>query len=410
MNTFVPALAPTIGVMIDLSVYRLLFADRPLRRIMLSTVLPRLPLGMNSLSMTLLVQNGTGSFAQAGWVTGAYMVATAIQAPLVGRFIDLNGPRRVMLPLSLGYVLAMLALIWVTQQQAALPWLMSMAALAGLCFPPVSTVLRASLRKTPMQPALRQSAFAVDTILVECCFILGPMMLSLALLWGTAEHAILMSAGCIAVGAPLFVRSGALERWGVVEQPSQRHWLGPLQEKGVRRALMFTLLATTSIGLMEMSVPAFATAHEHARMVGPLYAVMSVPSILAVLSYGTRNWHWSLNHQLVVCGLWMAAGYLLMAQSSSMLWFAVGCAVAGAAIGPLFTIMSLQLGALAPSATVTEAFTWFTTLVTLGLGSGMWLGGLLVQEAGWMAPLLAAVAVSVLAALWCPLIPRTMTD
>ena len=52
--------------MIDLSAYRTLFADRELRRIMLGSVLPRLPIGMNALGLTLLVQAATGSFAQAG--------------------------------------------------------------------------------------------------------------------------------------------------------------------------------------------------------------------------------------------------------------------------------------------------------------------------------------------------------
>ena len=46
---------------------------------------------------------------------------------------------------------------------------------------------------------------------------------------------------------------------------------------------------------------------------------------------------------------------------------------------PLITALSLQLGALAPSSTVTEAFTWSTTLLMLGLGLGMWAGGALVQ-------------------------------
>lgn len=396
--------------MIDLSVYRRLFADRPLRRIMLSTVLPRLPLGMNALGMTMLVQASSDSFAQAGWVTGSYMAATAIQAPVVGRTIDLHGPQRIMLPLTLGHVLAMLLLVWVTRQQAALPWLMAMAALAGLCFPPVSTVLRASLRKADMAPALRQSAFAVDTILVESCFILGPMLLSLALLAGSPAHAVVLSAACMGLGVPLFVRSGALQRWGRVEAPGQRHWLGPLQVAGVRRTLLFTLLATLSVGLMEMSVPAFSTAHDQPQMVGPLYAVMSLPSILAVLTYGTRSWAWPLNRQLLSCALWMASGYLLMAHAASMTGFALGCALAGSAVGPLFTIMSLQLGAMAPGSSVTEAFTWFTTLVTLGLGGGMWLGGLLVQQAGWSAPLLTATAVVVLAALWCPWIPQAKAD
>ena len=94
--------------MIDLSAYRTLFADRELRRIMLGSVLPRLPIGMNALGLTLLVQAATGSFAQAGWVSGAYMAALALQAPVVGRFIDQRGPRGVMLPLAAGHTLALL--------------------------------------------------------------------------------------------------------------------------------------------------------------------------------------------------------------------------------------------------------------------------------------------------------------
>ncbi|MDO5056671.1 MAG: MFS transporter [Lautropia sp.] len=394
----------------NLSVYRRLFADRPLRRIMLSTVLPRLPLGMNALSLTMMVQEQSGSFGHAGWVTGAYMAAVAVQAPLVGRTIDLRGPQRILLPLTVGYVLAMLLLVWVTQQQAALPWLMGMAALAGLCFPPVSTVLRAALHKSAMPPALRQSAFAVDMILVESSFVLGPMLLSLMLLLGTAAHAVLLSAAFMGVGVPLFVRSGALQRWGEVQADAPRHWLGPLREVGVRRTLGFTLLATFSLGLLEMSIPAFAHAHGQPQMVGPLYALMSVPSITAVLVYGTRTWRWPLTRQLLLCALWLAAGYLLMAQAGSITWFALGCALTGIAIGPLFTVMSLQLGAVAPTSTVTEAFTWFSTLVTTGLGGGMWLGGLLVQQADWTMPLLTAIAAATVAALWSLWIPRPVDN
>ena len=97
--------------MIDLSAYRTLFADRELRRIMLGSVLPRLPIGMNALGLTLLVQAATGSFAQAGWGSGAYMAALALQAPVVGRFIDQRGPRGVMLPLAAGHTLALLGVV-----------------------------------------------------------------------------------------------------------------------------------------------------------------------------------------------------------------------------------------------------------------------------------------------------------
>lgn len=392
--------------MLDLSSYRLLFADRQLRRIMLSSVLPRLPIGMNALGLTLLVQGSSGSFAQAGWVAGAYLTALAVQAPVVGRHIDLRGPRRVVPLLAAGHVLALLLLVLASHLRLGPGWLVAAAALAGVLFPPISTVIRAMYRKADMPVAQRQSAFAVESVVVESCFILGPLLVSLALLAGSAAHAVLLAAGFTALGVPLFVRSGALVRWGDVDRSAARHWLGPLQVAGVRRALVLTLLAATGFGLMEMAVPAFATAMQRPQTVGLLYAAMSLPSAIAGLVYGTRRWAWPLNRQILLAALWLGAGSLLMAQARSVPVMALACAATGLAFGPLITALSLQLGALAPRATATEAFTWSTTLLMLGLGGGMWAGGVLAEHAGWQAPLLAATGVLLLAGLWSPLVPQ----
>ncbi|MCP2041300.1 MFS family permease [Neisseria sp. HSC-16F19] len=396
--------------MINLAIYRRLLSDRQLRRIVLHSVLPRLPLGMNSLGITLLVQNSSGSFAQAGWVAGAYMAAMAVQAALVGRWIDLRGPQGLLLPMAAGYALSMLLLVWVSYQGASLPWLMAAAGAAGLCFPPVSTLLRATFRKADMAASLRQSAYAVDSMIIESCFILGPLLLSLAVWLGSEAYAVMLSALLVAVGVPLFVRTGALQRWGQVETGVERHWLGPLQVQGVRRALVLSLLVTLGVGMMEIAMPAFAEAQGKKEWTGLFYAVMSVPSVVAVLTYGSRTWAMPLRRQIVLCLLWLTGGLLLMSQAASVGWFALGCMVVGMAIGPIFTMLALQLGGLSPSATVTEAFTWNAMLFTLGIGLGIWLGGLLVQAWGWQWPLWAGAAVTVLGVLWCPLIPVAQAE
>ena len=71
--------------MINLAVCRSPLSGRPLGRMVRHAVLPRQPLGVDSPS-TLPVQNSSGSFAQAGWVAGAYMAACAVGAALVGQF------------------------------------------------------------------------------------------------------------------------------------------------------------------------------------------------------------------------------------------------------------------------------------------------------------------------------------
>ena len=108
--------------------------------------------------------------------------------------------------------------------------------------------------------------------------------------------------------------------------------------------------------------------------------------------------------------LWLAAGSVAMALAPSAPVFALACLFTGLAFGPLITALSLQLGALAPSSTVTEAFTWSTTLLMLGLGLGMWAGGALVQQWGWSASLLAAAGAMALAALWAPWVPAVSGD
>ena len=392
--------------MLDLSAYRALFADRQLVRIVLSSILPRLPIGMNALGLTLFVQGVSGSFAQAGWVTGAYMTALAVQAPMIGRWVDRHGPRGVLGPLGALHVLALLALVGVVSLGASMLWVLVLAFAAGLSFPPVAMVLRATFRKADLSASQRQSAFAVDSVVTESCFILGPLLVSLGLLAGSPAYAVALAAVCTAIGVPLFVRSGALQRWGQVEQATARHWLGPLRVSAVRRSLTLTLIAGVGIGLSEMSIPAFATEAGLPGYVGGFYAAMSVPSALAGLYYGTRQWGWALNHQIQLTLAWLAAGCAAMALAPGPLAFLIACSFAGMAFGPMITALSLQLGALSPREYVTEAFTWSMTVLMIGLGAGFWLGGLLVQAHGFGSALWAAGIAMGLASLWCLYVPQ----
>ena len=175
--------------MLNLTPYRTLFADRELRRIVLSSVLPRLPFGMNALGLTLLVQSQTGSFASSGIVSAAYMCALAMQAPIIGRYVDQNSPRGVMLPLGLLQAVALLLLVFAVTQQAPLLLVLLSAFAAGMSAPPVSMTIRAMYRKSGMSEPQKQSAFAVESVIMETCFILGPLLVSLTMLAGSPAGA-----------------------------------------------------------------------------------------------------------------------------------------------------------------------------------------------------------------------------
>ena len=394
--------------MINLAPYRTLFADHELRRIIISSVLPRLPIGMNSLALTLLVQSQTQSFAQAGMVSAAYLCALAIQAPIIGRFVDNNGPKAVMMPLAVLHALALLLLVFAVTQMGSITLMLAAAFLAGAVFPPVSMTIRAMYRKSAMPDAQKLSAFAVESVIMECAFILGPLAVSLTMLAGSPAFAVLASAVMGVLGTWHFSRSGALARWGDVERGEHvvRHWLGPLKVPAVRRALLLAFFFAMGIGLNEIALPAFANGTGHPSRVGWFYAAMSIPSAIMGFAYGSRHFSWPLNQQIMAAGLWLAAGSTLMAVCTQTWTFLVACGLTGLAFGPMITALSLQLGKLSPSKYSTEAFTWSMTLFMIGLGIGFWAGGGLIERLGWASSLFVCTGLKLVAALCCLAVPE----
>jgi MFS family permease len=398
--------------LLNLTPYRALFADAELRRIVLSSILPRLPIGMNALGLTLLVQSQTQSFARAGMVSAAYMCALAIQAPIIGRFVDNHGPRRVMMPLAIAHALALVLLVLAVTQMAPLPWVLAAAFLAGAVFPPVSMTIRAMYRKSTMNDAQKQTAFAIESVIMECSFILGPLAVSVTMLLGSPAMAVIASALMIALGTWQFSRSGALARWGEVERGAHivRHWLGPLRVAAVRRALLLSFFFAIGIALNEMALPAFANFVGAPARVGWFYAAMSIPSAIMGVAYGSRQFSWPLNRQIMAAGLWLAAGSALMSLCAQTWTFMLACAFTGLAFGPMITALSLQLGKLSPSEYSTEAFTWSMTLFMIGLGIGFWAGGTLIEQFSIASTLWVCTGMMGVAAVCCLLVPEVRSD
>ncbi|MBA2476515.1 MAG: MFS transporter, partial [Actinobacteria bacterium] len=65
--------------------YRALLRTPHARRLIAWGLVARLPLGMVPLALLLVVRASGGSYAAAGAVSGAYLVAAAIGAPIAGR-------------------------------------------------------------------------------------------------------------------------------------------------------------------------------------------------------------------------------------------------------------------------------------------------------------------------------------
>ena len=94
-----------------LAPYRALLSLPGLRRLLGAALVGRLPQGMSSLAILLLIRGATGSYAAAGAAVGAYALASAAMAPLQGRLVDRFGRMRVLPPSAIGQGVVLVGLV-----------------------------------------------------------------------------------------------------------------------------------------------------------------------------------------------------------------------------------------------------------------------------------------------------------
>lgn len=387
---------------------------------MATSLPPRIPAGINGLAITLTIQALYKSFAIGGSVSAAYLIALGVASPFLGRFVDQNGPRKLMIPMGIAHAFFLVCLVVCAHWRVAPPFLMAIAFLSGLTFPPVSMTTRAMWRKADLPDNTKQLGFALEGVIMETVFVCGPLLVSFFLLMKIPSGAILFSALLMLVGITLYTKSGALERWGQVEQV-KRHWLGPLKVKGVRRALMVSPMLGATFGLQELGMIAMSAAANKEALVGWFFTIYSIPSAIAGLLYGTKQFSWSLNKQVAFCMIWigvLTAGMALVpylagqaiAGQAAIQWlhialFSLLCLICGCVVGPAITASQIQMGKLTPVEYSTEAFTWSMTLFMVALGGAFSLGGLLTETYGAFGPLAAATVTALLGALFALRIP-----
>src|SRR5262245_15562627 len=164
--------------MISLHRYRSLLQEPHVAGTIAASVVGRLPIGMAVISILLFIQQVDKSYSRAGIASGLYVVGVAILAPYVGRLIDRFGPRPMLVLGACVYPLALCALL-VAVSSGASTFLLGVAAFCAVAaLPPVSTCVRALLRRLLTDSSHLQAAYSLDSVLMESVFIVGPVLVS----------------------------------------------------------------------------------------------------------------------------------------------------------------------------------------------------------------------------------------
>jgi MFS family permease len=360
-----------------------------------ATLIGRLPIGISGLAILLYVKEVTGSFASAGACAGALALGSALGAPLQGRLIDWRG-ERALLPLAFVHAGGLL-LVWALGAGGAGPAVLAVSSFAaGAAIPPVSSVLRS---RWPLllsgRPELIPSAYALDSVLIEVIFVVGPLLTTVIVATVGPQYALAVSAASVLSGTFMLLAGlQGRERPAAPEAGSRRFGLGALAAPGLRTLVVASLPVGFAMGTVEVALPAFSTDHGHTELAGVLLAVWAGASGVAGLVYGARIPRAPLTrvHLQLACALPLGTAVLFAATSPLTMGILV--VLMGLPMAPLIASRNQLVERVAPRGSTTEAFTWPLTALVTGVSLGAAAGGFLVESYSWSAAVLAAVAVS----------------
>jgi predicted MFS family arabinose efflux permease len=363
--------------------------------VVLATLVGRLPIGISGLAILLYVREVTGSFAAAGACAGALALGSASGAPLQGRLVDRRGVGT-LLPLACVHA-AGLVLVWMLGAAgAATVPIAASSFVAGAAIPPLSSVLRSRWSYLlEDRPELIPSAFALDSVMIELIFIVGPLVVTAIVATTGPEYALGVSAACVLFGTTLLL-AGLRGRRGPERQADGERalGLGALAAPGLRTLVLASLPVGFCFGSIEVVLPAFSEAEGSREMAGVLLAVWSSASLAAGLLYGARPPQAPVADIHLRFALILPLGIAALAAATSPLTMALLAILAGLPIAPLIASRNQLVGHVSLPGTATEAFTWPLTALVAGVSLGAAAAGAVVESYSWTAGVLMAVAVA----------------
>jgi predicted MFS family arabinose efflux permease len=255
------------------------------------------------------------------------------------------------------------------------------------------------------EPAARETAYAVESVLQEVLWIFGPLLVAVAVSLTSPRGATLLLGAVCLGGTTLFVRSPLVrtgrghavehERRSALASPELRALLAPV-------ALMGASLGATEVGLPSLALHAGSRPAS-----GVLLALWSVGSMVGGFWYGARAWRSPLMSRYRILLVVLVLGVAPLIAARSIAAGVVCSLLAGLAIAPAFSCQYALVGRTVTAGSETEAFTWASAALIAGVAAGSAVGGAVIGPAGVSGPFLVACGAAALAAAIAAVAVRT---
>jgi MFS family permease len=275
--------------------------------------------------------------------------------------------------------------------------LVVLAGLSGALMPPVSPTARALMREVFPDPIVRDTAYALDSVVQEVVWITGPLVVALVVDVTSPSVAVLLLAIVCVTGTLIFVNSPLARGSGTraAHEPRQ----AVLANRELRILMAPVALMGVGLGAIEVGLPSLALHAGSRTASGLLLAVWSLGSMTGGLWYGARVWQTSMISRYRVLFLFAVAFSAPLIVARTIPEGVIGAFLAGLTIAPVFSCQYSLVGRAVTAGTETEAFTWMSAALVGGLAVGSAIGGALIGSVGVSAPFVFSCCATAVAAL-----------
>ncbi|MBA2946420.1 MFS transporter [Streptomyces himalayensis] len=358
--------------------YGEILRTRHAARLLVGTLVGRLPNATAAIAIVLFVRAEGGSYSLAGALAAVYGVANAVGQPLLGRLVDLYGQPRVQLPAAL--VSALGAAVFALAGTDPLWLAHASVVVAGLFAPPLEGGLRALWPKVLPREDQVHTAYAMDAVAQEVMFTVGPLLVTLCVSLWSAEAALLVINAVGVLGALSVVVSEPSRTWR--SAPREAHWLGALRSPGLLALLGSFLFIGMALGSITVAGVSYADGHGGDAVYGWLMAALGLGALAGGAVYGARQWSGAPERRLRGLVALLALCYLPLMLMPGPVGMTALTALAGVFLAPCIACAFIIVDRYAPRGTVTEAFSWLVTTFTVGASVGTAATGPVVEWGG----------------------------
>ena len=168
-------------------------------------------MSMYGLGTVLLISAGTGRYGLAGSVSAAGAIGGAICAPQLGRLVDRLGQHRVLIPVCVTFALSVAGLVAAVTLRAP-DWTLFLCGIAGgATMPQTGPMARARWSVLLAGSPRLHTAFSVESVADELCFVVGPAAVTLLATQVHPAAGVTCAALCALAGSLWFASQRSTE-------------------------------------------------------------------------------------------------------------------------------------------------------------------------------------------------------